>query len=730
MAHSNPVNLPASGKYVKLYVDWTAASTRANILTGSKSGNVDGEALATSMGKIAKWYTDFKVLTFTDLTTASSGSGNAVTALSYDNATGKLTFTKGSTFLTQHPTISTDTDTTSTAAPTHGGTFTAIDSVTRDTNGHVTKVNTKTITLPADSNTDTKVTQSAATTTTNYRPLVLGEQNSTNVSTLADTVTGQVYTTTNIYAQPSTGKVYATEFIGKLSRSTGGSWINARDNTAVLNGGTNGNGSFFPIGFAKTNDGGWGIGAIANTNVFYLSYTTDANYASNTNTSTYTIEFPKASGTVALTNHTHDSLTTFLVTNNTNLTITPSNNAFGYVSGQTRDAWNFQQTDGTLISQYYNTLWQTEIFMDYRTGQMSTRGKNNGTWQSWRIQLDSGNWSTYCAAASHTHSNYLGAVNANGYYGMAKPDGTDTDWIRTTTLGIIPYQSGGAGSGHQSLGTSTWYFANAWIDTVHGSLSGNASTATTLKTARSIALGTDFQGSATFDGSANITIGGRLYYSQSDGGNKANYPWHRIAMTSGRSGQYTDVDALLLIRRRYDGGGFGILKISLRTNGSGVECGISARWMVRHGFGEGDVVIAEWGNTGDAVYADVFLRCGLYPRAEVVQLLGSRAWTLVTSNEVNNTTTSDKLTSTEVYASIASAAIEIHGKAYTKTANSISAGRVASADAADKLNTNAGDVARPIYFDNGIPVECAIPGSGSWKNAVPFIAAEIGRAFV
>ena len=47
-----------------------------------------------------------------------------------------------------HPTISTSSDTTSTASPGSAGTFTAVDSVTRDSNGHVTKVNTKTVTMP------------------------------------------------------------------------------------------------------------------------------------------------------------------------------------------------------------------------------------------------------------------------------------------------------------------------------------------------------------------------------------------------------------------------------------------------------------------------------------------------------------------------------------------------------------------------------------------------------
>ena len=59
------------------------------------------------------------------------------------------------------------------------------------------------------------------------------------------------------------------------------------------------------------------------------------------------------------------------------------------------------------------------------------------------------------------------AVSKNGYWGMADHDGSDSNWIRTTTAGLIPYQSGGAGSGHCGLGTSSWYFSNAYIDTVN-----------------------------------------------------------------------------------------------------------------------------------------------------------------------------------------------------------------------------------------------------------------------
>ena len=67
----------------------------------------------------------------------------------------------------------------------------------------------------------------------------------------------------------------------------------------------------------------------------------------------------------------------------------------------------------------------------------------------------------------------LSSESNNGFWGMRTPDGGN-DWIRTSNNGLIPYVSGGAGSGHSSLGTSSWYFSTAYIDKVYGSLQGNA----------------------------------------------------------------------------------------------------------------------------------------------------------------------------------------------------------------------------------------------------------------
>ncbi|MBN2917124.1 MAG: hypothetical protein JTJ26_13625 [Prevotella sp.] len=40
--------------------------------------------------------------------------------------------------------------------------------------------------------------------------------------------------------------------------------------------------------------------------------------------------------------------------------------------------------DGSIYSQAYNSTWVSQIAQDYRNGRLFVRGKNNGTWQSWK----------------------------------------------------------------------------------------------------------------------------------------------------------------------------------------------------------------------------------------------------------------------------------------------------------------------------------------------------------
>lgn len=73
-----------------------------------------------------------------------------------------------------------------------------------------------TVKMPANPNTDTKVYQSE-TTTSNFRPIILGAVNTTTVADLSAGTTSQVYSSTKFYAKPSTGALYATTFVGALS---------------------------------------------------------------------------------------------------------------------------------------------------------------------------------------------------------------------------------------------------------------------------------------------------------------------------------------------------------------------------------------------------------------------------------------------------------------------------------------------------------------------------------
>lgn len=62
---------------------------------------------------------------------------------------------------------------------------------------------------------------------------------------------------------------------------------------------------------------------------------------------------------------------------------------------------------------------------------------------------------------------FKGTKDSNGYWGLNTPDGSTSNFIRTSSSGLIPYQSGNIGNGHNSLGTKTWYFANTYVDNTH-----------------------------------------------------------------------------------------------------------------------------------------------------------------------------------------------------------------------------------------------------------------------
>lgn len=56
----------------------------------------------------------------------------------------------------------------------------------------------------------------------------------------------------------------------------------------------------------------------------------------------------------------------------------------------------------------------------------------------------------------------LKSKHVNGYCGMSC-ESDDSNWIRTTRNGLIPYQSGG----YSSIGTSSWRFNDGWFNNLN-----------------------------------------------------------------------------------------------------------------------------------------------------------------------------------------------------------------------------------------------------------------------
>lgn len=203
---------------------------------------------------------------------------------------------------------------------------------------------------------------------------------------------------------------------GSIIRSSGGSWISARNNVAVR-GTATGKDSWNPVVGQATPNGYWTIGNLASNDNLAFSYTSNTNYNAGNN-SAITVYLPVQEGTI-ITSATIGSQSVKYATS----AGSAGSVAWGNVSGKPS---SYTPSSHTHDDRYY-----TETEINTKLGAK------------------------------------LGAVSANGYYGMARPDGNTSDWIRTTTTGIIPYQSGGAGGGHCGLGTSSWYFSNAYIDTVN-----------------------------------------------------------------------------------------------------------------------------------------------------------------------------------------------------------------------------------------------------------------------
>lgn len=220
--------------------------TEATALTKLTSG----EKISVAFGKISKAVTDLishladtvKHITGTERTNWNSAYSHSTSAhapsnaevnqnafsnvtventtIAADSKTDTLTIVTGSnitltpdatndkiTISSMHPDISKSVDTTSTASPSSGGTFTTIDSVSRDNNGHVTKVNTKTVTLPSTSIVVDSTLSSTSTNPVENRIVNTALNNKLPLS--GGTMTGTLNLKPNVYDEGYSGALNA-----------------------------------------------------------------------------------------------------------------------------------------------------------------------------------------------------------------------------------------------------------------------------------------------------------------------------------------------------------------------------------------------------------------------------------------------------------------------------------------------------------------------------------------
>lgn len=273
-------------------------------------------------------------------------------------------------------------------------------------------------------------------------------------------------------------------------------------------------------------------------------------------------------------------------------------------------------------------------------------------------------------------SSYLGITKLYTETGSAT-DGTMTQNAITTALnGKSP-----TSHTHNYAGSS--------------SSGGAANSANKLATARTVSGGTDITLSFNYDGSGNSSANIGFYSSSASVDDENNYPFHRFAKLDTIAASYSDKSTTFFISQDYSGGGFGIVRIALRTNHSSLASTVEVKWLVRCGLSADSVQVGIY-NVFGKTYADAFFKTGRSYAGTCFRTLASgarggisRTWVLVNSSEVSGTSATDAKTSTECYATIAAAGTALHKQAYSSIVSGTDSGTASYANSAGSANSVA-----------------------------------------
>ena len=189
-------------------------------------------------------------------------------------------------------------------------------------------------------------------------------------------------------------------------------------------------------------------------------------------------------------------------------------NGILYVSG-TSGIYNV--SDGSCFVQAYSSSWVSQIYQDYRSGQIALRSKNNGTWQPWRKVLDSENYTTYTVTKTGTGASGTWGIDISGNAATAT---TASKWTSAQTVYV-------------TLGTAS----------TTTTLQGGSSSAQTIGVNGTLAVGNGGTGKTTGKDAANYfmnsldtgsstPVDADYYISQYVGGGTTTTTYHRRPMSA------------------------------------------------------------------------------------------------------------------------------------------------------------------------------------------------------
>ena len=266
------------------------------------------------------------------------------------------------------------------------------------------------------------------------------------------------------------------------------------------------------------------------------------------------------------------------------------------------------------------------------------------------------------AASSHNHdSSYVASVSVSGNNLVVNKNETNTNIT-------VPYATNA-----ENASTASSAAKLTTARQINGTNFDGSANITTTKwgNKRKITFNNFAEASVSLDGSGDVTCNWVPYNFKINVGNTNNYPYHRIATTGTVTGSYQDKEITLLLSQSYYNGYQGVIRLALRTNNSDSVSYVEANWLYRKGFAVDDIQVGFFNIFGNT-YADAFLKTrGDYASTTgVVLTQGTRgglsaAWTLIDSDEKDNTTTSDDKNSTECFKSIADAGTALHDQAYS-----------------------------------------------------------------